>query len=272
MDDPEKRIAELERQLAEQEHATGAPSPNGRHKWKVTRFALPAPGCLTAEQVRHVAFSKPPLGKSGYNEDEVDAFLDLVEAELRQPTGTLGAEQVRGVAFGRPPLGRRGYNEDEVDTFLGLVEQQLRTQRGADPAAVAPPPPGGPPATHAATPQSPGRRLLDAGAAVFGSFWLWYLLGFVLLAGGGAGLRFLGRFVPLDGPAPSWMGLVILAMPVVAGVCYVVWHLRSRDRRRHRYWAAGGGDGGSNSGCSGGHGGCGGGSGCGGGGCGGGGH
>jgi DivIVA domain-containing protein len=29
-----------------------------------------------------VAFSKPPIGKRGYNEDEVDAFLDLVETEL----------------------------------------------------------------------------------------------------------------------------------------------------------------------------------------------
>jgi DivIVA domain-containing protein len=32
--------------------------------------------------VHNVAFSKPPIGKRGYNEDEVDAFLDLVEAEL----------------------------------------------------------------------------------------------------------------------------------------------------------------------------------------------
>ncbi len=32
--------------------------------------------------VANVAFSKPPLGKRGYDEDEVDAFLDLVEAEL----------------------------------------------------------------------------------------------------------------------------------------------------------------------------------------------
>jgi len=32
--------------------------------------------------VANVAFSKPPRGKRGYCEDEVDAFLDLVEAEL----------------------------------------------------------------------------------------------------------------------------------------------------------------------------------------------
>src|ERR1700712_3919440 len=37
---------------------------------------------LTTADVANVAFSKPPLGKRGYHEDEVDAFLDLVQAEL----------------------------------------------------------------------------------------------------------------------------------------------------------------------------------------------
>src|SRR5690349_7584675 len=37
---------------------------------------------LTPADVHNVAFSKPPIGKRGYNEDEVDAFLDLVEVEL----------------------------------------------------------------------------------------------------------------------------------------------------------------------------------------------
>jgi DivIVA domain-containing protein len=37
---------------------------------------------LTPADVHNVAFSKPPIGKRGYNEDEVDAFLDLVGAEL----------------------------------------------------------------------------------------------------------------------------------------------------------------------------------------------
>jgi DivIVA domain-containing protein len=32
--------------------------------------------------VHNVAFKKPPIGKRGYDEDEVDAFLDLIEAEL----------------------------------------------------------------------------------------------------------------------------------------------------------------------------------------------
>jgi DivIVA domain-containing protein len=39
---------------------------------------------LTPADVRNVTFSKPPLGRPGYHEDEVDDFLDLVEAELAQ--------------------------------------------------------------------------------------------------------------------------------------------------------------------------------------------
>ncbi|ANY05083.1 DivIVA-like cell division protein Wag31 [Pseudonocardia sp. HH130630-07] len=42
---------------------------------------------LTPADVHNVAFSKPPIGKRGYNEDEVDAFLDLVEAELARLIG-----------------------------------------------------------------------------------------------------------------------------------------------------------------------------------------
>jgi DivIVA domain-containing protein len=37
---------------------------------------------LMPADVRNVTFSKPPIGKRGYHEDEVDAFLDLVQAEL----------------------------------------------------------------------------------------------------------------------------------------------------------------------------------------------
>ncbi len=37
---------------------------------------------LMPADVHNVAFSKPRIGKRGYDEDEVDAFLDVVEAEL----------------------------------------------------------------------------------------------------------------------------------------------------------------------------------------------
>ena len=39
---------------------------------------------LSPADVHNVAFSKPPIGKRGYNEDEVDQFLDLVEDALAQ--------------------------------------------------------------------------------------------------------------------------------------------------------------------------------------------
>ncbi|NMD57650.1 MULTISPECIES: DivIVA domain-containing protein [Tsukamurella] len=38
---------------------------------------------LTPDDVRNVAFGKPPIGKRGYNEDHVDSFLDDVESTLR---------------------------------------------------------------------------------------------------------------------------------------------------------------------------------------------
>lgn len=38
---------------------------------------------LLPEEIRDAAFSKPPIGLRGYNEDEVDQFLDEVEATVR---------------------------------------------------------------------------------------------------------------------------------------------------------------------------------------------
>jgi DivIVA domain-containing protein len=40
---------------------------------------------LTPAEVHNVAFKKPPIGKRGYDEEEVDAFLDIVEVELSRP-------------------------------------------------------------------------------------------------------------------------------------------------------------------------------------------
>jgi DivIVA domain-containing protein len=82
---------------------------------------------LSAEQVHNVAFSKPPLFSRGYNEDEVDAFLERVEAVLRDPTalGGVSLADLHNVAFSPPPAGRRGYNKAEVDTFVDLVKSEL---------------------------------------------------------------------------------------------------------------------------------------------------
>jgi DivIVA domain-containing protein len=109
-EDPEKRISDLERRLSQPRAAEvpGASTTGDR---------------LTAEQVHHVAFSKPPLFKRGYSEDEVDAFLEDVEATLRDPTATraLTSADLHGVVFSKPPIGKRVYNEDEVNAFVDLV-------------------------------------------------------------------------------------------------------------------------------------------------------
>jgi DivIVA domain-containing protein len=79
---------------------------------------------LTPADVHNVAFSKPPIGKRGYNEDEVDAFLDLVEAELAR----LIEE-----------------NEDlreqvsELEQRLGNAQADLEEARSRPAAAVSPP-------------------------------------------------------------------------------------------------------------------------------------
>ncbi len=75
---------------------------------------------MTPDEVHNVAFIKPRIGRRGYDEQEVDAVLDLVEATLRgQPR--ISREQVAQVTFGKPPFGKRGYSEAEVDDFLHRV-------------------------------------------------------------------------------------------------------------------------------------------------------
>jgi DivIVA domain-containing protein len=110
-DDPEQRIAELERQLSDAK-------PAGMDR------SVPP---LTAADIKRMAFGRPPIGKRGYNEDEVDAFLDLVEERLLNPSSdSLTAADVQNIlAFSKPPIGKRGYNEDEVDAFLDLVESEI---------------------------------------------------------------------------------------------------------------------------------------------------
>lgn len=103
------------------------------------------PGEVTAEDVYNVAFSKPPFGERGYNEDEVDDFLEQVQRRLEDPAAVPRptAADIAATSFSKPPIGKRGYAEDEVDGFLELVARQLATTDGGPPArpgrAVPPP-------------------------------------------------------------------------------------------------------------------------------------
>ena len=87
---------------------------------------------LTPADVHNVAFSKPPIGKRGYNEDEVDQFLDFVEAELAR------------LIEENTDLKQR---VEELESELadarsgGGAQADDRTQMFAKPAAAPEPPP-----------------------------------------------------------------------------------------------------------------------------------
>jgi DivIVA domain-containing protein len=133
-------------------------------------------GELTADYVHNVAFSAPPSGKRGYDEDEVDAFLERVEAQLRSPqaVGGLTAAEVNSVIFSKAPFGRRGYDHDEVDAFLERVAHQVTPGSGVQ---------GGFPSTAEGSGHDTGSRRKRRDRLVF-------LLGAILL--GGWSLLWLG--------------------------------------------------------------------------------
>jgi DivIVA domain-containing protein len=79
---------------------------------------------LTPADVHNVAFKKPPIGKRGYDEEEVDAFLDEVERELArliEENNELRAQSERG--GGRPASGGPG-----GDPRLAQENAELKAQ------------------------------------------------------------------------------------------------------------------------------------------------
>src|SRR3982750_4314356 len=104
---------------------------------------------LTPADVHNVVFKKPPIGKRGYDEDEVDAFLDVVEAELArliEENNELRSGAVRGGAGmeegpAPPPL-----TEENTELRWGAVRGGARMEEAPAPApaaapVAAPPPP-----------------------------------------------------------------------------------------------------------------------------------
>ncbi len=91
-----------------------------------------SPG-FTPDEVHDVTFTKPPLGSRGYNEDEVDAFLDEVQQTLRAG----GRVDVDRALFHRPPIGKRGYDEAQVDAFLARLGGEGDFSAPAAPASAA---------------------------------------------------------------------------------------------------------------------------------------
>jgi DivIVA domain-containing protein len=82
---------------------------------------------LTPADIHNVAFSKPPVGRDGYNEDEVDAFLDLVESELTRLIETVHDFETN-IETSRQTAGTN--NEDEVVRLQGVIDRlQARLER-----------------------------------------------------------------------------------------------------------------------------------------------
>lgn len=86
---------------------------------------VPESGLLGPDEVRNTEFGRPPMGKRGYDGDEVDAFLERVEATLRGQDD-LSASHVGRVTFGKAPRGGRVYNEAEVDILLDRAAETLK--------------------------------------------------------------------------------------------------------------------------------------------------
>ncbi|MDG6102537.1 DivIVA domain-containing protein [Dactylosporangium aurantiacum] len=86
---------------------------------------------LTPADVHNVAFKKPPIGKRGYDEEEVDAFLDEVERELArliEENNELRAQLERG-GGGRAPAGPGGGDPRLAAELADLKTQFERVQR-----------------------------------------------------------------------------------------------------------------------------------------------
>ncbi|GAA2259563.1 hypothetical protein GCM10009853_010700 [Glycomyces scopariae] len=99
----------------------------------------PAPGhppaaapeaLVSADEVRRCAFATVKLTE-GYDEDEVDAFLDRVVLALLEPergAQRLSADDVRTVRF-TPTRLREGYDVTEVDAFLDRIEAEFERRQ-----------------------------------------------------------------------------------------------------------------------------------------------
>jgi len=91
---------------------------------------------LTPADVHNVAFKKPPIGKRGYDEEEVDAFLDEVERELArliEENNELRASLERGGGRGLPGGDPRMAQENA--DLKGQMDRLQRDKAAAEQAA-----------------------------------------------------------------------------------------------------------------------------------------
>jgi DivIVA domain-containing protein len=86
---------------------------------------------LTPDDVRNVAFNKPPIGRRGYDEEEVDLFLDEVERTLIELYDRLG----QGGRAPAVPAPRSDGSADlaEIKATLARIEARLDTSGSTTP-------------------------------------------------------------------------------------------------------------------------------------------
>ena len=101
---------------------------------------------LTPADVHNVAFSKPPIGKRGYNEDEVDAFLDLVENELTRLIEENADLRQRVAELDQELSSARAGGSGQPTTAIPLYEPEPEPAPAPAPQPVydAPPQPAAP--------------------------------------------------------------------------------------------------------------------------------
>ena len=86
---------------------------------------------LTSVDVLNQKFAATKF-REGYDQDEVDDFLDRVTATLKEREGggqaskPVTAQQIEGITF-QTTKWREGYDQQEVDAFLDRVREQLTT-------------------------------------------------------------------------------------------------------------------------------------------------
>jgi DivIVA domain-containing protein len=92
---------------------------------------------LTPADIHNMAFKKPPIGKRGYDEEEVDAFLDELEQELTRlldENRSLHDHAQRGGAGGTHPAAAAAMNAEFSDLAAQLErmhEARARAEQNA---------------------------------------------------------------------------------------------------------------------------------------------
>jgi DivIVA domain-containing protein len=81
------------------------------------------PSHLTPEDVHNVAFKKPSLGRRGYDEEEVDAFLDAVEKTIAALTAEI--ETLRAQLNANTTPGRSSGTDDLLLSELKQLKERV---------------------------------------------------------------------------------------------------------------------------------------------------